>query len=240
MKTITKNTLISSLLIMSLLTPGAFSKNNSSYKDASKVSPINVSADVKTTPVAARLILAASDDFSLSDTEIEMLIHMKEEEKLARDVYAALYSKWGIPIFTNISRSENKHMDAIIFLLNNHGEVYTGVTEAGKFINPEFQKLYDRLIASGSESIAGAFKTGSLIEDLDIKDLMNYLDEVTNINIISVFENLCKGSRNHLRAFNRQLVRLGITYNPEFIRQELFDKIINSQHEDGNAYHRGS
>ena len=57
-----------------------------------------------------------------------------------------------------------------------------------------FRQLYDRLIASGSESLAGAFKTGALIEDLDIKDLMDYLDEVTNENIIMVFENLCKGS----------------------------------------------
>jgi hypothetical protein len=85
-----------------------------------------------------------------------------------------------------------------------------------------------------------AFKTGALIEDLDIKDLMEFLGEVTNENIIMVFENLTRGSRNHLRAFNRQLVRSGITYTPEYISQEEFDNIIASPQETGNVYQRGS
>jgi len=240
MKAIIKSTLIGSLLGMTLLTLGACSKNNSSIEDAGKVSIIDVSADGTTTLVTARLALAASDDFLYSDPELEMLLHMKEEEKLARDVYSAFSVKWKIPVFSNISRSENTHMKAVIFLLKNYGEEYTGVEEPGKFTNPEFQKLYDRLIALGSESLAGAFKAGALIEDLDIKDLMDYLDAVTNENIIMVFENLCKGSRNHLRAFNRQLIRQGITYNPEYISQEVFDKIISSPHEAGNVYYRGS
>jgi len=240
MKTIIKSTLIGSLLGMSLLTLGACTKNNSSFEDAGNVSIIDVSADGTTTLVASRLALAASDDFSFSDKELEMLLHMKEEEKLARDVYSALYTNWKIPVFSNISRSENTHMNAVLFLLKNYGEEYTGVEEAGKFTNPEFQQLYDRLITSGSESLAGAFRTGALIEDLDIKDLMDYLDEVTNDNIIMVFENLCKGSRNHLRAFNRQLVWRGITYIPEYISQEVFDKIISSPHEAGNVYQRGT
>jgi hypothetical protein len=239
MKTIVKSTLIGSLLGISLLALGACSKNNSNIEDTGRMSIIDVSADGTTTLVSARLALAASDDFSYSDNELGMLLHMKEEEKLARDVYSALYEKWKIPVFSNISKSENTHMNAVIFLLKNYGEEYTGVEEVGKFTNPEFQKLYDKLIASGSESLAEAFKTGALIEDLDIKDLMDYLDEVTNDNIIMVFENLTKGSRNHLRAFNRQLVRLGITYTPEYISQEEFDNIISSPHETGNVYQRG-
>ncbi len=78
-----------------------------------------------------------------------MLLHMKEEEKLARDVYSALSVKWKIPVFSNISRSENTHMKAVLFLLKNYGEEYTGVEEPGKFTNPEFQKLYGRLISYG-------------------------------------------------------------------------------------------
>lgn len=239
MKTIIKSTLIGALLGTSLLVLGACSKNNSSFEDAGKVNIIDVAADGTTTLVASRLALAASDDFTFSDKELEMLLHMKEEEKLARDVYTALYAKWKIPVFSNISRSESTHMNAVLFLLKNYGEEYTLVEEPGKFINPEFQKLYDRLVKMGSESLAGAFKTGALIEDLDIKDLMDYLEEVTNENVIMVFENLCKGSRNHLRAFNRQLVRLGITYIPEYISQEVFDSIISSPHEAGHAYYRG-
>ena len=139
MKTIIKSTFIGSLLGISLLTLGACSKNNSSFEDAGKVSILDVSADGTTTLVVTRLALAASDDFSFSDTELEMLLHMKEEEKLARDVYTALYAKWKIPVFSNISRSETTHMNAVIFLLKNYGEEYTGIEEAGKFTNPEFQ-----------------------------------------------------------------------------------------------------
>jgi hypothetical protein len=123
--------------------------------------------------------------------------------------------------------------------MEEYGEEQTAVEEPGKFTNPDFQKLYDQLVAKGSGSLVEAFKTGALIEDLDIKDLMEFLQEVTNENIIMVFENLTKGSRNHLRAFNRQLVRFGITYTPEYISQEEFDNIIGSPHEAGNVYKRG-
>ena len=200
---------------------------------------IDVSADGNTILAASRLAIAASDDFSYSETELEMLLHMKEEEKLARDVYSALSLKWKIPVFSNISRSENTHLNAVIWLLKNYGEEYTAVEEAGKFTNPDFQDLYDKLVAKGSVSLAEALKTGAFIEDLDIKDLMDYIGRVSNENIIMVFENLTKGSRNHLRAFNRILVRMGITYTPSYISQEEFDKIISSPHEAGNIYYRG-
>ena len=80
----------------------------------------------------------------------------------------------------------------------------------GKFTNSGFQVLYEELVAKGSDSIEEAWKVGALIEEMDIKDLTEYLSEVTNENIIMVFENLQKGSRNHLRAFNRQLVNTRI------------------------------
>jgi len=239
MKTMIKNTLIGSLLGISLMVTGACSKNNNSLNTDDKVSIIDVSADGNTILATARLALAASDNLSYSDTELEMLLHMKEEEKLARDVYSALSVKYKIPVFSNISRSENTHLNAVIWLLKNYGEEYTEVKEPGKFSNPDFQDLYDKLVAKGSESLAEALKTGALIKDLDIKDLMDYIGNVTNENIIMVFENLTKGSRNHLRAFNRILVRMGIIYTPSYISQEEFDKIVSSPHEAGNIYYRG-
>lgn len=55
-----------------------------------------------------------------SDTEIEALTFMVEEEKLARDVYNVLYDIWGIPTFANIAKAEQRHMDAIIGLLDKY------------------------------------------------------------------------------------------------------------------------
>jgi len=50
----------------------------------------------------------------LSDEETEALLYMREEEKLARDVYLNAYERWKQPIFYNISLAEQNHMDAIV------------------------------------------------------------------------------------------------------------------------------
>lgn len=170
------------------------------------------------------------------EEELKILLHMKEEEKLARDVYNALNVKWNVPVFTNIPRSENVHMSAVINLLKAYGEEYTLEGEPGKFNDPLFQKLYEQLVSEGSKSLADAYKTGALIEDMDIKDLEEFIEKAPNESTKMVFMNLLKGSRNHMRAFNRNLVKLGINYTPEFISQEQFNKIISSPHETGNAF----
>jgi hypothetical protein len=41
----------------------------------------------------------------LSDAEKASLTLMREEEKLARDVYVYVYDIWGTPIFSNIATS---------------------------------------------------------------------------------------------------------------------------------------
>jgi hypothetical protein len=40
--------------------------------------------------------------------ETDGLIFMREEEKLARDVYIAMYDNWGRRVFNNISGCNNK------------------------------------------------------------------------------------------------------------------------------------
>ncbi len=57
----------------------------------------------------------------LSEAEINSLTYMREEEKLARDVYVYLHDMYGSPIFDKISVSEQTHMDAIKTLLDRYG-----------------------------------------------------------------------------------------------------------------------
>ena len=83
-------------------------------------------------------------------------------------------------------------------------------------------------------------ETGALIEELDIKDLEEYLEVVENENIKMVFENLLKGSRNHLRAFNRQLENLGVEIHPVYITQEEYDQIVSTPNETGNGNQAGN
>ncbi|MEN8116624.1 MAG: DUF2202 domain-containing protein, partial [Bacteroidota bacterium] len=56
-----------------------------------------------------------SCDFSgtLTEDEIKGLLEMREEEKLARDVYKKLYEVHNMVIFNNISKSENAHTSAV-------------------------------------------------------------------------------------------------------------------------------
>lgn len=82
-------------------------------------------------------------------------------------------------------------------------------------------------------------ETGALIEELDIKDLQEYLEVVKNENIKIVFENLLRESRNHLRAFNRQLEKSGVEYTSVYITRAEYDQIVSSQNETGNQQRRG-
>jgi hypothetical protein len=173
---------------------------------------------------------------ALTESELASLLKMKEEEKLACDVYLVLSQKWGSQVFTNISAAENNHLNAIVLLLTNYGSTETAIGEAGVFTDAAVQTLYNDLIAKGSVSLEEAYKTGALIEEMDIKDLTEALVTTTNENVILVFDNLLKGSRNHLRAFNRQLTSLGIIYAPVYISQDDYDLIVSSAMEKGKQY----
>jgi hypothetical protein len=58
---------------------------------------------------------------TLTKPEIDALLLMREEEKMARDVYLQLNDLWGLPIFQNIESSEQTHMDAVKTLLDRYG-----------------------------------------------------------------------------------------------------------------------
>jgi hypothetical protein len=145
-------------------------------------------------------------DTVLNDTEINSLIYMREEEKLARDVYLYLYDKWNIPIFRNIAASEQEHTDAVKSLLTQYGVQDPAATASeGEFTNPELQELYNQLIQQGSVSREDALKVGVIVEEKDIRDLEAGLANTTNSDIKIVYGNLLRGSNNHLSAFNTQL-----------------------------------
>lgn len=143
-------------------------------------------------------------DVALSDAEMADLLLMREEEKLARDLYDALYEQWDVRVFANIARSEQKHMDAVKTLLDAYGIADPVSTDApGVFANDELQALYDELLAQGSGSVEQALAVGVLVEETDIADLQAALQNTDNPSISKVYENLLKGSENHLKAFNR-------------------------------------
>jgi hypothetical protein len=175
-----------------------------------------------------------ANDSGLHPEEINWLVLMREEEKLARDVYQTLGDKWGLQIFSNIAASEQTHTDAVKNLLNTY-DITDPVTndEIGVFKSEVLQKLYTDLIKDGEQSLVQAFKVGAEIEDLDIRDLDIAMSETSNENILQVYANLQKGSRNHLRSFVRQLESRGEKYAPKYISLEDYNSIIAGEQERG-------
>jgi hypothetical protein len=166
--------------------------------------------------------------------EEESLLFMREEEKLARDVYLYLYDIWGDKIFLNISDSEQQHTDAVLGLIEKYNLPDPAAdTAVGEFDNLDLQGLYDLLTAQGAASFIDALIVGATIEDLDINDLNSQLLFIDNADIILVYESLLKGSRNHLRAFTGRLTELGFDYVPVYISQEDYDAIVSNPSERG-------
>ena len=173
---------------------------------------------------------------TLSSEEVNDLLHMREEEKLARDVYLTLGEYYSLPIFRNIAKSEQRHMDAIKALLEKYGiEDPVKDDSIGVFQDEELQNLYYQLVDKGKQSLVDALEVGATIEDLDIKDLEEAIQRTDNQDITFVYQNLMKGSRNHLRAFTRILERLGVNYEPQYISAEEYEQIVSTPHEMGPA-----
>lgn len=146
----------------------------------------------------------------LTEAEEQHILYMREEEKLARDVYLTLYELWDAEIFANISESEQRHMDAVKNLITRYGLVDPVVDDAvGMFTNPDFVSLYDELVMAGETSLEEALKVGVRIEDLDIADLELALQENSMRAVQRVFQNLLNGSYNHLSAFERNIAADG-------------------------------
>lgn len=173
----------------------------------------------------------------LNADESSSLLLMREEEKLARDVYSALYGKWGTSVFLNISPSEQQHTDAILTLLNKYGlKDPVGTNLAGVFTNTDLQNLYLKLVAQGSVSILDALKVGATIEDLDIFDLEKALLKNDNQDIKLVYDLLLMGSRNHMRSFYGQIISSPGSYFAQFILQSELEAIVSSPREKGSSW----
>ena len=171
----------------------------------------------------------------LSAEEVAGLLYMREEEKLAHDVYLTLYEKWGTAVFQNIAGSEASHTEAALTLIERYGLVDPAAgNDRGVFADPALQALYNQLIEQGGQSLSGALRVGAAIEEIDILDLEERLSQTDQPDIILVYQNLTAGSQNHLRAFVSVLgQQVGETYQPQYLSQAAYDEIMSSQNGRG-------
>ena len=219
------STLTMSMILFSGLSV-ACAKQSATSND---VSPANVST-----------LNSPSNASALSTDEINGLLQMVEEEKLAGDVYQTLYERTGLNNFKNIVEAERKHQAAVQNLLRQYGITDPTAGKAlGEFTQPSFTALYQDLIKAGSLSNADALKVGLKIEELDIFDLQQAAAQTSRDDIQRVYENLLRGSRNHLRSFHRALQAEQQSYAPEFLTQAQYNAIATSEQEKGNGQGHG-
>ena len=190
----------------------------------------------------------------LTEEAEHYIYFMREEEQMARDTYRYLDLEWGdeTPVFANIARSEQSHMEAMMGLMDNYGldgpviranewwsdpdNLFQYATEGEEDLNA----LITLLLEMGLNSREEAVFAGALIEETDIIDIQHAIDESEGFNdIVSVYENLMCGSRNHLRAFWANIVAMGLadSYDP-ILDEDEFEKIVGDGHEDCGSSNR--
>lgn len=170
---------------------------------------------------------------TLSAQEANDLQFIREEEKLAMDIYTYAYSLYGNVAFGNISSSESTHTNRVLSLITKYSLADpVGNNPAGVFTNPDLQLLYNQLKAKVDSSESSALYVGATIEDLDIFDLNRLEKNTQKTDILNVYAALKCGSRNHIRAFVGQLG----TYTPQFLSMEEYLLIIQGEHEQCGRY----
>ena len=164
----------------------------------------------------------------LSEIEKNDLLFLREEEKLARDIYIYAFNKYQNDVFNSISQSEQKHIDNVQNLLNKYSIPDPASTQMGIFNNVELQSLYDQLKSRVDISPEESLKVGAMIEELDINDIDDFIANTSNSKLLSMYDKLYCGSKNHIRSFTEQLKAIGSTFVPQFITVDEYNAILNS------------
>lgn len=209
---------ILSLCMSSLYSPAYGGQFNDNQKGSWKQSFISLEETEEITETLEQI----------SSFEEESLIFMREEEKLARDVYLNSFDLWNFRAFDNVAKSEQEHTEQIKALLDKYA-ISDPVVEdiPGVYVNQELQELYDTLSERSSKSLAEALLVGCLIEEKDMVDIKEAMEGIDNSDILQTYQNLLDGSINHLQGFVNALRRLGIEYEPVILEQDYFDYYIN-------------
>ncbi len=163
----------------------------------------------------------------ISDAELAGMMRMREEEKLAHDVYLFLAHRWNDPAFANIAQAEQAHMEAMRALMSKYGVPNTLQEDVpGVFTNPYFQNLYHEFTARGAASREGAMEVAATIEDMNIHDLNVMMAQADNEDIRFVYQNLMAGSMTHMRTYSNLMGSMGHMYSPRYMSQDEYDRIM--------------
>jgi hypothetical protein len=167
---------------------------------------------------------------SLSDDDRRTLLHVSEQEKLARDLYVTLSETWRLDVFHTTSGSEDIHADALRTLLGRYKlpDPALGLGR-GEFSRSDLAERYDDLIARARFSPVEALKAAASVEELEIDDMSTRLARVQATEIQNVLESVVSSDKHHLRSLVVALRKLGHTYIPTRLPADQYDLILDEQ-----------
>ena len=165
----------------------------------------------------------------LTSSEAAHLRFIREEEKLARDIYYVLAEMWDLKIFVKIAESEQRHTDAVRLVIEKYViSDPAKATPPGIFANEEVQKLYNVLNERGKASSLEALKIGALTEEKDISDINVAVADTNKPDLLELYSYLKEGSSTHLRGFMAKIKKAGGDYAPQFLSIEDFEKALKA------------
>jgi len=199
-------------------------------------------------------VLSTAEVSGLDAKEASHLTFMREEEKLARDVYLTLAELYPDQmVFSQVAtRSEQTHTDTMRDRLDQFNlpdpnpDTNNLPSSLGVFTGDEwgwyFTEKFELLTAKAKESEIAALYVGALIEELDMHDIavcpqvmidrgysspcgLQYTDEPA---MQTAYSALISGSESHLRAYVGQIEAVeGVgNYKAQYLTQEEVDAIL--------------
>jgi len=196
---------------------------------------------------------ADTDDVALDYNEKMHLFFMREEEKLARDVYQTLGTMYpDSVIFGNIDDSEQIHMTTVKAMIEKYGYEDPNTNDnvgayTGEDFGWYFTEKYNQLVERASISELEALYVGAFIEELDMMDINQcpqvILETDNGINDVSecgkvytdkpdiqrLYSSLLDGSDSHLEGYVNNIEKIigEGNYQAQVLSQELVDAILD-------------
>lgn len=206
-----------------------------------------------TVPETTDDVTETTSEELLDYNEMIHLFFMREEEKLARDVYTTLGTMYpDSAIFGNIDDSEQRHMTAVKNMIEQYGYEDPNTNDnVGIFTGEEygwyFTENYNLLVERASISELEALYVGAFIEELDMMDINqcphvivdteNGINDVSecgkiytdNSDIVKLYDSLLDGSDSHLEAYVKNIEKyIGAgNYQAQVLSQEQVDEILD-------------
>ncbi len=194
----------------------------------------------------------STSNLTLNFNEQTHLEFMCEEEKLARDVYITLGTKYPeATVFGKIDDSEERHKCAVADMLEKYGIPNPSTNDnvgvfTGKDYGWYFTEKFNELVERGAASELEALYVGAFIEELDMLDInqcpavivetdngINDVSECGKVytdktDILRLYGSLLAGSESHLRAYVKNIERQTGegSYTAQVLTQEQVDAIL--------------